>query len=225
MEILLAGIEYSGTTTLGEAISAWYTEQTGRQYGFHDHFKYPQISHAVLDSEQQQTVLDLSPRLKEQLESHQVDYHVQSTFFHDGNHAVTGMHLDEAVYGPLYWGYGGPGEPGDRSLLSQKAEDYILKYETSMVLVLLKSEPEVIARRMKENPHENSPLREEDIPLVLQRFEEFPASPHNREVHERSNSLALLPPALRRRDPLPVRRSGRTHAALAGIIAQLQAAA
>ena len=172
MELLLAGIEYSGTTTLGEAISAWYTEQTGRQYGFHDHFKYPQISHAVLDSEQQQTVLNLSPRLKEQLQSHQVDYHVQDTFFRDGNLAVTGMHLDEAVYGPLYWGYGGPGEPGDRGLVSKKAEDYILKYENNMVLVLLKAEPEVIARRMKENPHENSPLREEDIPLVLQRFEE-----------------------------------------------------
>ena len=172
MELLLAGIEYSGTTTLGAAISAWYTEQTGRDYGFHDHFKFPQISHAVLDADEQQTVLNLSPRLKELLESHQVDYHVQGTFFRDGNHANIGMHLDEAVYGPLYWGYGAPGEPGDRGLLSRKAEDYILKYETSMVLVLLKAEPGVIARRMRENPHENSPLREEDIPLVLERFDE-----------------------------------------------------
>ena len=40
------------------------------------------------------------------------------------------------------------------------------------MLVLLTASPQVIARRMKGNPHPSSPLKEEDIELVLRRFEE-----------------------------------------------------
>ena len=172
MEIILVGIEYSGTTTMAHAIGEWYEKETGERYGFHDHFKVPHVVHAALSPEEQQKVLDLSPRLKERIQRHQLDYHVQPTFFLDGNHAATGLHIEDAVYGPLYWGYGGPGEFGDRSVASKEIEDNILEYGTNTVLVLLKAAPEVIARRMKENPHDSSPLEETDIEHVLLRFDE-----------------------------------------------------
>jgi RNase adaptor protein for sRNA GlmZ degradation len=57
-------------------------------------------------------------------------------------------------------------------LLSEQCEDLIVESAPETALVLLKAEPEVIARRMKESPRASSPLKEEDIGLVLQRFEE-----------------------------------------------------
>ena len=40
------------------------------------------------------------------------------------------------------------------------------------VLVLVKASPEVIARRMRENPHREGLLQEKDIEHVLEAFEE-----------------------------------------------------
>ena len=172
MKIILTGIEYSGTTTMANAISEWYEKATGLRYGFHDHFKIPHVVHAPLAEDEQRRVLALSPRLKDLIQRHQLDYHVQPTFYQDGNLSVTGLHIEDAVYGPLYWGYGGPGEPGDRGVLSRQIEDRVLEDGPDTVLILLKASPQVIARRMKEEPHDSSPLQEKDIEHVLQRFEE-----------------------------------------------------
>ena len=173
MEIILTGIEYSGTTTMAQAITDWYKEETGNQsYGLHDHFKVPHVVHAALTEEEQRLVLAMSPRLKEAVQRHQLEYHVQPTFFTDGNHSVTGLHIEDAVYGPLYWGYGGPGELGDRSVVSRQIEDRVLEDGTDTVLILMKASRDVIAGRMRENPHESSPMQEKDIDHVLQRFQE-----------------------------------------------------
>lgn len=175
MEIILTGIEYSGTSTLARAISAWYAKETGEIYGYHDHFKVPHVIHAALTEEEQRLVLALSPRIKEAMQRHNLEYHVQPTFFmtRRGNHRVTGLHIEDAVYGPLYWSYGGAGELGDRSVVSRQIEEVILEEESALlVLVLLTASPEVIARRMKEDPHESSPVQEKDVEYVLQRFQE-----------------------------------------------------
>ena len=91
MEILLTGIEYSGTTTLAKALEEWYEKETGDSWGFHDHFKVPHVIHAALTEEEQRLVLALSPRIKEAVQRHQIEYHVQ--FFKDGNPRVTGLHI------------------------------------------------------------------------------------------------------------------------------------
>jgi hypothetical protein len=173
MEIILTGIEYSGTSTMAEAIREWYGETTGSSdFGFHDHFKVPHVVHQALTDEEQRLVLALSPRLKEAVQRHQMEYHVQPTFFKDGNHSVTGLHIEDAVYGPLYWDYGGAGDEWDRSVVSRQIEARILEYGSKPVLALLTASADVIARRMKENPHESSPLQEKDIDHVLKRFQE-----------------------------------------------------
>ena len=85
---------------------------------------------------------------------------------------VIGMHIDDAIYGPRYFGYGGPGEQFDRSgrVEEDRAPDRQLRAET--VLVLVKASPDVIARRMKEVPRRNGVVREGDVEYVLRRFEE-----------------------------------------------------
>ena len=82
------------------------------------------------------------------------------------------MHIDDGVYGPLYYGYGGDGKPHDRKVVGRQVEDSILKFAPDMFLVHLKADAEVIERRMEENPRPNSPLKREDIPAVLAAYED-----------------------------------------------------
>ena len=39
------GCEYSGTTTLFRQISKWVKENLGDEFGFHDNWKLPHVSH------------------------------------------------------------------------------------------------------------------------------------------------------------------------------------
>ena len=57
-------------------------------------------------------------------------------------------------------------------MISQNLEQRILAFALETVLILVKASPEVIAKRMKENPHKYPVVPEGDIPDVLQRFEE-----------------------------------------------------
>ena len=85
---------------------------------------------------------------------------------------MVGFHIEEAVYAPLYYGYGGPGEYADRRVLARSVEAHIMEKAPETVLILLKASAEVIARRMRENPHPKGLLQEQDIEYVLRRFEE-----------------------------------------------------
>ena len=47
-----------------------------------------------------------------------------------------------------------------------------MQYFPGTALVLLKASPETIAKRMRENCHYDNVVKEEDIELVLKRFDE-----------------------------------------------------
>ena len=51
-------------------------------------------------------------------------------------------------------------------------EEEILNKAPDTVMVLLRARSEIIAKRMRENPHARQLIQEEDIDYVLQRFEE-----------------------------------------------------
>ena len=53
-----------------------------------------------------------------------------------------------------------------------QVEKTMLQNAPETVLVLVKASPDIIRRRMRESPHEKGVLRETDIQLVLDRFEE-----------------------------------------------------
>ena len=129
---------------------------------------------ANITEEEERQFLALSPWLKDNVQRHNLYYHAprQSSSGDAADKLVIGMHVDDGIYGPHYFGYGGPGEQFDRRDVSRKIEHMIVTFEPETVLVLVKASPEVIARRMKEDPHRNGVLREGDVEYILGRFEE-----------------------------------------------------
>lgn len=167
-------------------------------WGFHDHFKIPHLSHPPdadeaecmrllklpsdtpeadrtrdgLSEEEQDQLVALSPKLKEMFQRYHIEYHLQSAFYGDDDHNMVGFHIDEAVYAPLYYGYGGEGQYAEREAYARSVEQKILAMAPDTVHVLVKASPGVIAMRMKETPHANAVLQERDIEYVLGRFQE-----------------------------------------------------
>ena len=194
MRLILVGCEYSGTTTLGHAINKWAAGVMGGSFAFHDHEKIPHIAGhggegggkaiwfpdrhpdrpiSALTDEEQDEFLALSPRIKEMFMRLSLAYHTPKTSA-GLDYQVIGHHIDEAVYGPLYFGYGGEDDSvgGSRSVYARHIEERIMRVVPDTVLVLVKASPEVIARRMKEDPHLIGVVQEKDIEYVLQCFEE-----------------------------------------------------
>lgn len=178
MKVILAGCEYSGTTTLSHAISDWMVEVFGGEpwgpphYGWHDHYVLPNVTHHDMSEEEQQQMLTRTPRLKEVYQRYNLAYHTPDQGTGDSPILLIGFQIAEAVYAPLYYGYGGQGEFADRRKLSFSIEHTIMEHAPDTVVVLVKAAPEIIAKRMKEAPHHNGVLQEKDIAHVLERFEE-----------------------------------------------------
>ena len=179
MKLILIGCEYAGTTTLALAIDEWIRQTTGTGFRLiHDHWKLPDTSGHLphdtshfLTEEEQQQVLALSPKLKEMHQRHSLYYHTPHGAT-DANSLIIGYHFDDGIYGPLYFEYGRHTDPEDRRVVGPKVEKTMLQHASETVLVLVKASPDVIRRRMRENPHEKGVLRERDIEFVLDRFED-----------------------------------------------------
>ena len=182
MKLLLVGCEYAGTTTLAHAIDDWMEQALGsRMRLIHDHWKIPYtVGHpANISEEEEQQFLSLSPWLKDNVQRHNLYYHTPRQRDSGGSpdKLVIGMHIEDGIYGPHYFGYGGPGERFDRRDVIRKIEHLIVDFEPETVLVLVMASPDVIARRMKESPHRHSVLQEKDIEYILGRFgEEYQTS-------------------------------------------------
>ncbi len=187
MNLYLVGCEYAGKITLTKKISEWTEENMGVPMKFHDHFTIPTQEFPPEPAKQYK---EAHPQIKEMLQRFMIYYHASSAFFNHDHHNVVGCGIEEAVYAPLYYGYGGKnsGSPmrspeGQRTEYARSIEKRMMNYCSHVVLVLMKASPDVIRRRMKENPtvEPGEPTRgvvqEEDVEFVLKRFEEeFEAS-------------------------------------------------
>ena len=181
MHLLLTGCEYSGTTTLAAGITEWAKRAMGQNYHFHDHWKIPHIRHGLPEDEQE-LMLGLTPYLKESYQRFHVADHMQDEYYllgaedtgdlAEGNHLVVGMHIDEAVYSSLYYGYGGEGEYADRTVMARHVEKRMMEMAPDTIHLLLTCSPEVIRKRLQEDPHVNGLVQDKDVELVLKRFEE-----------------------------------------------------
>lgn len=184
MRPLFVGCEYAGTTTLATAICHWIAaNMAGESFKelpdgtidlLHDHFTVPHTSghgHVLTDAEQEQ-ILALTPAIKEMVQRHNLYYHVKETNYDRADHVLIGLHIEDTIYGELYFEYGGEGQPGIRSIDWERIEDSILKYGPDTVLVLVKADPSVIRQRMQENPHVNQIVRGDDVEVVVARFQE-----------------------------------------------------
>ena len=172
MKLVLSGCEYSGKTTLVAKIQKWISETLGGTLGVHDHFTIPDLAHRELTDEEVEQVLALSPALKEEFLRYIISYHLSPSFMSSPDHLIVGFHIEEAVYGPMYWEYGRKGEYSERSMLARYTEKELLAAAPDTVLVLLKASPDVIRRRMNESPHRRQIMKDEDDERSLELFDE-----------------------------------------------------
>jgi hypothetical protein len=172
MRLIIIGCEYAGTTTLTDNIGAWVERSMGGQMPKHDHWKIPEISHRPHTREENEAFLALSPALQECFQRYHMEYHLAESFYRGAHHVMVGFHIDEAVYAPHYYGYGGPDEYSDRAMSARFIEGQILDIAGDTVLVHLKASPETIRERMKKEPRESGLVKDDDIDYILQRFEE-----------------------------------------------------
>lgn len=182
MNIIVIGCEYTGTTTLMLRLQEWMKGAFGQTTIFHDHFKLPNNSghppldpdSIIFDEEEKRQILEMSPKLKELFTRYTLYYHsptrARNSTTLGGLHI--GHHIDEMIYAPMYFGYGRPGEPGDRRVEAQSVEQALMKYMPETVLVLMRASVDVVRSRMRTAPHADGVVRDEDIEVVLQRFEE-----------------------------------------------------
>ncbi len=181
MNIIVIGCEYTGTTTLMLRFQEWMKDSLGRASIFHDHFKLPNNSghppldpdSIIFDEEEKRTVLEMSPKLKELFTRYTLYYHsptrpMKST---DIGGLHIGHHIDEMIYAPMYFGYGGPGEPGDRRVEAKNVEQGLVKYAPETVLVLMKASADVVRRRLRRASHPDGVVRHDDIEDLLHRFD------------------------------------------------------
>jgi hypothetical protein len=158
MRVIAVGCEYSGVSTLIEQLYQW-GQTKGIHHHLDDHFTIPDAFH--LSSEEQQAMLQMLPAIKERFQRFQIVYHVR--LLHRYNDILLGgFHIEEMIYGPKYYYPGIPIE--------------IREYEPDMpddtILVHLHATPETIRARMATDPHPHPLVPTEDVPQILERFEQ-----------------------------------------------------
>ena len=194
MYVYLIGSEFSGKTTLASKIVNWQmNNMTDVPSGlhFHDHFSVPC---SELDAAGRESYKASPPQVKEMFQRFMITYHNQAhALLYIDSHRM-GFFIEEAVYAPLYYGYGGKGggspersPEGQRTKMARNLEKEMMEANPNFVLVLMKASPDIIRARMRENkpagsdaltsgigdlPPTREVVQEKDIEYVLRRFEE-----------------------------------------------------
>lgn len=191
MRLLIIGCEYTGKSTLAGNISRWMIEEMGVSIvRWHDHFVIPRLDghtiiradgsdaaigkaeHDLNTEEDEEQIMSLRPNVLEQLQRHNIWRHLHPRLLRADDVLFVNFHYAEAVYAPLYYGYGEPGSFADRSERAREWDQELLAYAPDTVLALLTASPVTVARRMAATPRVRGILKERDIPLVLERFQE-----------------------------------------------------
>lgn len=179
MNIIIIGCEYAGKSTLANNLVEWGKK---RDFYYHidDHFTIPDSS---MSKEDRDIMLTLSPHFKERFQRFQAVYHVRIMKLYRDSLEV-GFYFEDTVYGPLYYGY-------DSNFLAiRHGRELEKELPKDTILVLLTASPEVIVKRMDEDPHEYQVIKEDDIPVLLEKFkEEFLASAIHAKIEINTNNL------------------------------------
>jgi len=172
MRLIIAGCEYAGATTIAHALAGWARDNVGAELEVNDVFKIPHIGPFEMTDDEVAQFNKMPSHLKQVFMWHNMSSHTMPPMMEREDYILVGFQLDEAVYPPLYHGYGRPWEYAEAVTLARHYELSVMEKMPSIVQVLVTASPEVIAERMKEAPHRHSLLQEGDIKHVLQRFEE-----------------------------------------------------
>jgi len=177
VRLIIIGSEYAGKTTLTAGIKNWLIETMGScQTSFHDHFEWPFLEPGWGETPENERVVEqimaMDPRLLESFTRYQIHYHTSESFYRLNDHCPVNWYYADAVYASIYYEFGRPGEYADRHIMARYYDAKVMERAPDTVLVLLKASPEVIKQRMRENPHRYNFIEEEDVELILDRFEE-----------------------------------------------------
>ena len=199
MRLIMIGCEYSGKTTLATAVSRWMIQSMGlTSVRWHNHFVVPHLDrHLVVRAkegdpypvpgkraselnteEEEKEVLGLSPSLLEKFQRHMIWRHLHPGMYSTGqdNLQINSYYAD-AVYAPLYYGYGEPNTFADRRQRARAWDAEVMREAPDTVLVLVKASGEVVRQRMRDRPRPRCVLKAPDVDPVLERFqEEFDSS-------------------------------------------------
>ena len=179
MLIILVGSEYSGTSTISKILRLELKDNFGSEFENHDHWKLPNIEcypkyskQYTLNETDKSHISKLTPKLKEMLQRQSLVYHLPAPKVAIDKIYV-GYHLDDTVYGPIYFDYGGPKEPqgGPRTRYARYIEKEIIKSYPDTILIHLTSNRDTILKRMENQPHKDQLICRDDIDLILEQFQ------------------------------------------------------
>ena len=158
MRLIAVGCEYSGVSTLIDAIDQW-GKQRGIYHHLDDHFSIPDATH--LSSDEQQGMLTMMPAIKERYQRFQIVYHIR--LLHKYDHILMGgFHIEEMVYGPKYY----------YPAKNIQVREYEPDLPRDTILVHLYARPDVIRSRMVSTPHPHPLVPSADVEEILDRFAE-----------------------------------------------------
>ncbi len=191
MHLILIGSEYAGKTTLAVEISRWMMQATSIPFvRWHNHFVVPQLDgHMLVHAEGDQTsigkdptdlnttedeeqILSLRPSVLEQLQRHNIWLHLHPDLFREDDVLFIHHYYAEAVYAPIYYGYGEPGSFADRQARARAWDAELLERAPEVILVVVRAAAPTIKERMHQEPQVRGILKDADIELVLERFQE-----------------------------------------------------
>jgi len=177
MRAIFIGCEYVGKTSLALELARWLNEKMGdiipmHKTGIHDHFTPPYIAEpGTPDTEiEMEFVSKMPPSLLEKYQRYQIEYNFN--FWGDDHHISVNWYLGDAVYGPLYFGYGQRNSGQDREFCARLWDAKVMKEAPDTVLILVKASPAAVLERMKANPMPRCIVTEANYENVLKRFEE-----------------------------------------------------
>ena len=141
----------------------------------HDHWKIPHTSGHPDDStpEEQAWLLKATPKFKEMHQRHSLYYHAQRPNINNPDGMIIGGAIEDAVYGPMFFGYGDKDHRLNREVVMHQWESTILSFTQDTVLVHVTADSDVIEQRMADDPHENMIISAGDIEKVKDRFAEL----------------------------------------------------
>ena len=191
MRLLIIGSEFAGKRTLAAEVSQWMIESMGLQLvRWHDHFVVPRLDwhtivHARGDAtsvgkvaadlntdEDEKQIMSLRPSVLEQLQRHNIWRHLHPDLFREDDTLFIGHYYADAVYAPIYYGYGERGSFADRMARARAWDAELLERAPEVVLVLVRAAPGTIKERLASGPRVRGILKEDDVERVVARFDE-----------------------------------------------------
>ncbi len=180
MRLIIIGCDYTGKTTFAGHIREWMERELGScTTSFHDHFlpwdpDDPGPKGERIDDDLKLLSLN-EPSLLEKYNRYVIHYHTHPNFYANPDHCVVSWYYADAVYGPLYYGFGGPGQRADRQIMARSYDAMVTRLAPDTVLVYLTADAEVIRQRQAAQPRPYP--KAADIEHIQHRFaEEFERS-------------------------------------------------